>query len=91
MLRMGSSTNEPLDACNDGPRYKPPQHSESFLEHLKNVKQSWPFEEALDMDPDHTNTDDVSNSKYAVSCNGEPSIDPSRQIQSILDGESDWI
>ena len=86
-----SNTDEPFEAYKGSPRYKPPQHSESFLEHLKNVKQSWPYEETLDVDPDDTGTDGVSQSKYAVSCTGEPSIDPRRQIQSVLDGESDWI
>lgn len=59
--------------------YKPPKHTESFLEHLKEVKRSWPSDQTSE------------SNENGVFCTGEPSVDPSRQIQAILDGESDWI
>ena len=59
--------------------YTPPLHSESFLQHLENVKSSWK--------PDSSD-DDVGG----VPCFGEPTIDPSRMVQnSIVDGDSNWI
>ena len=57
----------------------PPLHSESFLQHLENVKSSWK--------PDSSD-DDVGG----VPCFGEPTIDPSRMVQNfIVDGDSNWI
>ena len=65
--------------------YNPPKHSESFLEHLNEVKISWP-NIADNLNELVNSTDDCG-----VSCTGEPAVDPSRQIQSILDGEPDWM
>jgi len=53
-------------------QYKPPSHSNDFLEHLQSVKSSWP------------------DNEEGVHCTGEPSIDPSRILQSVVvDGESE--
>jgi hypothetical protein len=78
--------------------YKPPKHSDSFLEHVKSVRSAWPSsEQASDKSDDSNGAENdlnVSGSEtntFGVFCTGEPSVDPSRQIQSILDGESDWI
>ena len=79
-------------------RYKSPAHSESFLRHLESVKTSWPY------DPNDGDSDDSEDGALdeksdkcksfydgGVQCTGEPSIDPSRMLQVVLDGESDWI
>ena len=59
-------------------QYTPPIHSESFLQHLENVKSSW--------------LPDCSDADGGVPCVGEPTIDPSRMVQNaIVDGESNWI
>lgn len=89
----GSDINKHLDAENKQYSYKPPKHSESFLEHLKEVKKAWPSEiTSNEPGEDEAKNDDASDpSDYGVFCTGEPSIDPSRQIRSIIDGESDWI
>ena len=72
--------------------YKPPKHSAAFLEHLNEVKNAWPCEKTSDdAIPDDNNDMQSDSTGYGVYCTGEPSIDPSRQVQSILDGESDWI
>ena len=70
--------------------YNPPKHSESFLEHLNEVKKSWP-NIADNLNELVNSTDDWPEQSYGVSCTGEPAVDPSRQIQSILDGEPDWM
>jgi hypothetical protein len=74
---------------------KPPVHSESFLLHLESVKSSWPHLSGRIDEEDACRIDGMDNSKYlndeGVRCAGEPSIDPSRILQSVVDGESDWI
>ena len=84
--------------------YKPPSHSNDFLKHLESVKSSWPYDddgrnndkkEGQDSD-NNDNYDGKRNETYkddgGVFCNGEPSIDPSRMLDSvIIDGESNWI
>ena len=80
-------------------QYKPPTHSQSFIEHLESVKSSWPqdYDSKVDASSDggdceqkekHINIDDYGG----VYCVGEPSIDPSRVLDSVIvDGESNWI
>ncbi|KAL3798462.1 hypothetical protein ACHAW5_007414 [Stephanodiscus triporus] len=71
--------------------FKPPVHSDSFLRHLESVKSSWP--RITDSNDDESDSED--NNIYlndgGVRCAGEPSIDPSRMLHSVVDGESDWI
>jgi hypothetical protein len=71
--------------------FKPPAHSESFLTHLESVKSSWP--RITDSIDDESDSEDNSRSHNdgGVRCAGEPSIDPSRMLHSVVDGESDWI
>ena len=80
--------------------YKPPAHSDSFLRHLESVKSSWPYDPNNSGDEldDDGRIDDENSNKYksisadgGVKCTGEPSIDPSRMLQSVVDGENDWI
>ena len=70
--------------------YKPPGHSDSFLRHLEQVKSTWPSNTS-DNNDDKLKTDANIDRNYGVYCTGEPSIDPSRMIQAVSDGESDWI
>lgn len=74
--------------------YKPPTHSDSFLNHLESVKSSWPYDPNEDNEEiSKTGTHEFNNlSDGGVRCTGEPSIDPSRMLQSVVvDGEADWI
>ena len=66
--------------------YTPTKHSEEFLRHLESVKSSWPYngEDVTDQ------TSDIS-SDYSVQCTGEPSMDPSRMLQSLSDDDYDWV
>lgn len=95
-LRMTISdygTDENEKRNNDGAtNYKRPIHSEEFLRHLENVKSSWPCKNY------DTYKDDIvdqkkfnSKSEYSVYCTGEPSIDPSRMLQSTSDDDHDWM
>mmetsp|Transcript_20266 Transcript_20266/g.42199 ORF Transcript_20266/g.42199 Transcript_20266/m.42199 type:complete len:177 (-) Transcript_20266:392-922(-) len=78
--------------------YKPPQHSESFLRHLAQVKSSWPgdcddinnFDEE-GVDSSGINDKTIGKISGGVYCTGEPAMDPSRLVQTIFDGESDWV
>eukprot|EP00581_Thalassiosira_minuscula_P016189 CAMPEP_0183731342 /NCGR_PEP_ID=MMETSP0737-20130205/35148_1 /TAXON_ID=385413 /ORGANISM="Thalassiosira miniscula, Strain CCMP1093" /LENGTH=190 /DNA_ID=CAMNT_0025964049 /DNA_START=1 /DNA_END=573 /DNA_ORIENTATION=- len=82
-----------LDAKAKQYNYKPPTHDESFLAHLESVKSSWTYDEEED-DTTTTNDSDKpsnNNNDWGVRCTGEPSIDPSRMVQSVVDGESNWI
>lgn len=75
--------------------YKRPAHSEYFLQHMESVKSSWPY----DPNDDNVSDDgaDEISAKYnsvsdkGVRCTGEPSIDPSRMLQSVVDDDSHWI
>ncbi len=76
--------------------FKPPAHSESFLLHLESVKSSWPhLSDSFDEEAEAYLNDKMDNTRClndeGVRCAGEPSIDPSRMLQSVVDGESDWI
>lgn len=88
-------TNEPLNTSGQNYQYKPPKHSASFLEHLNIVKKSWPSDIGKENDNETENETendfDSTSGGYGVFCKGEPSIDPSRQIQNIFDGESEWV
>ena len=66
--------------------YTPIKHSEEFLLHLESVKSSWPYknEDATDQTSDN-------GSDYSVYCTGEPSMDPSRMLQSLSDDDYDWV
>ena len=64
-------------------RYTPIKHSEEFLLHLESVKSSWPYK-----DEDGTDQTIDNGSDYSVSCTGEPSMDPSRMLQSL---DYDWV
>lgn len=76
----------------DGRTYEPPKHSPAFLEHLNEVKNAWPSEQSSDDEIRNENKNMQSDSTgYGVFCTGEPAIDPSRQVQSVFDGDSDWI
>jgi len=72
----------------DTGKYNPPKHNDSFLRHLESVKSSWPFNDKIDEDDADPTT---KSNKYRVYCTGEPSIDPSRMLQSISDDDYDWI
>ena len=81
-------------------KYKPPIHSQSFIEHLESVKSSWPRDYDSTVDASSDGGDCDQKEKYisdiddygGVYCVGEPSIDPSRVLDStIVDGESNWI
>ena len=61
--------------------YIPPEHSSSFLRHLEEVRASW---------PDQNAGEDAE--AEGVACSGEPSIDPSRQIQASCEGDdANWM
>eukprot|EP00571_Detonula_confervacea_P005348 CAMPEP_0172314400 /NCGR_PEP_ID=MMETSP1058-20130122/22435_1 /TAXON_ID=83371 /ORGANISM="Detonula confervacea, Strain CCMP 353" /LENGTH=96 /DNA_ID=CAMNT_0013028259 /DNA_START=270 /DNA_END=557 /DNA_ORIENTATION=+ len=72
--------------------YKPPAHSESFLRHLESVDSSWPFDPNDNNDESDISRDEKTykNNDGGVRCTGEPAMDPSRMLQNIVDGESDW-
>ena len=93
LMKSNELNNEHLDSSNGtSNHYNPPKHSDSFLEHLNEVKKSW-LNDADDLNDVVNSTDDgpEGSFNYGVVCTGEPAVDPSRQIQSILDGEPDWI
>ena len=86
--------------------YTPPSHTNEFLKHLESVKSSWPNNnddgrnnnKGEDSDNNENLTDKINeidkyiNADGGVFCTGEPSIDPSRMLNSaIIDGESNWI
>ncbi|KAL7473325.1 hypothetical protein ACHAXS_013781 [Conticribra weissflogii] len=78
--------------------YKPPQHSEYFLKHLAQVKSSWPGDgdDTNNFDGGGVDSDggyDKTTGKISggVYCTGEPAMDPSRVVQTIFDGEADWV
>ena len=85
--------------------YTPPSHTNEFLKHLESVKSSWPKNDdgrnnnkGEDSSDNKENlTDKINECKCinddgGVFCTGEPSIDPSRMLNSaIIDGESNWI
>ena len=88
MAKINNGT-EDNDKDSDGTgkyRYNPTKHSEDFLRHLENVKSSWPYNEE-----DVTDQTVDIGSDYSVSCTGEPSIDPSRMLQSLSDDDYDWV
>ena len=93
---VNTSGNE-LDCKAKQYGFKPPAHSESFLLHLESVKSSWPhLSDSIDEEADaYLLNDKLDNTRYlndeGVRCAGEPTIDPSRMLQSVVDGESDWI
>ncbi len=92
---VNTSGNE-LDCKAKQYGFKPPAHSESFLLHLESVKSSWPhLSDSIDEEADAYLNDKMDNTRYlndeGVRCAGEPSIDPSRMLQSVVDYESDWI
>ena len=72
-------------------QYSPPKHSESFLRHLESVKSSWPYNDGSGEDVADQTKDVSSNSEDGVYCTGEPSIDPSRMLQSVSDDDHDWM
>ncbi|KAL7549373.1 hypothetical protein ACHAWF_012642 [Thalassiosira exigua] len=85
-----SSPNFDSEAIRDG--YSPPAHSEAFLRHLEDVRSSWPYDPEEDGISDTSEEETVhSFTREGVQCTGEPSIDPSRMVQSVVDGEFDWI
>jgi hypothetical protein len=89
-MAVDDDTVEKNDKDSDGTgRYNPPKHSEAFLRHLESVKLSWPYNDNTAADVADHKID--NNSEYSVYCTGEPSIDPSRMLQSISDDDYDWI
>lgn len=89
MATINDDTDE-NDIDSDGTRrYTPPKHSEAFLRHLESVQSSWPYND--DTEEGVADETKDNNSDYSVYCTGEPSIDPSRMLQSISDDDYDWI
>lgn len=89
------NSHEPLREDEQKNKYESPKHSDSFLEHLNNVKSAWPFDQISDNSVDDSetaiNAEASEASCYSVFCTGEPAIEPSREVRIILDGEPDWI
>ena len=89
------NSDEPFSEDEQKYKYESPKHSDSFLEHLNNVKSAWPFEQTSVNSADDNETANYAepseSSSYSVFCTGEPAIDPSREVRIILDGEPDWI
>lgn len=72
--------------------YERPKHSDSFLKHLEAVKSSWPYDGAAkDGNKEQTASENEVASEEGVFCTGEPAMDPSRMVQGVFDGESNWI
>mmetsp|Transcript_1675 Transcript_1675/g.2322 ORF Transcript_1675/g.2322 Transcript_1675/m.2322 type:complete len:135 (+) Transcript_1675:172-576(+) len=86
MAIIDQDTDENDNDSKDTGRYTPIKHSEEFLLHLESVKSSWPYK-----DEDGTDQTSDSGSDYSVSCTGEPSMDPSRMLQSLTDDDYDWV
>lgn len=68
----GSSSKQ-----SDAPRYKPPNQSSSFLQHLEQVRLAWP--------------DKQDGDEEGVECSGEPAVDPSRIMQAAETDDSNWM
>lgn len=71
------TANEEYSSFECGYKYKPPQFSKSFMEHMERVRQQG-----------NSGTASASASEEGVACTGEPSVDPSRMVQDDgLDSE----
>lgn len=56
------------------------------------MKSSWPYDGAAkDGNKEQTASDNEVASEEGVFCTGEPAMDPSRMVQGVFDGESNWI
>lgn len=86
MAIVDQDANENDKDSEETGRYTPIKHSEEFLLHLQSVKSSWPYK-----DEDGTDQTSGNGSDYSVSCTGEPSMDPSRMLQSLTDDDYDWV
>lgn len=95
-VSRADTSGKELDSKAQRYGFEPPAHSESFLRHLASVKSSWPrISDSIDDESDTYLSDKIMDNSIlydgGVCCAGEPSIDPSRMLQSVEDGECDWI
>jgi hypothetical protein len=94
-----ASSDDGLNFKAKGFGFKSSGHSESFLLHLESVRSSWPRSGGGYIDHDASDKSHQEHEMYdigclndgGVPCEGEPSIDPSRMMQGVFDGESYWI